>query len=265
MQKIIAIGGGENGRILPNGSKKEYETFLIDKEIVSLTNKKNPHFLFIVHAQPDSLKNQENYFQTMKKIYSEKFNCICQDLKTSDLKDDKQVKRKIEWADIIYEGGGDTDKMIKLWKNTGFDKILYKAWKDGKVISGISAGAVCWFKSCNSDSANQQNTQFCSISCLDWLNVYVTPHCNEPGRYESSIQELKKNGLVGIMLSNCSAIEIVDDKYRVITSPSKKVKEPYAIKAYWIDNNYYEEKIIINEKYQSLNDLLSKNSKKKEA
>ena len=41
MSKIIAIGGGENGRVLPNGSKKEYETFAIDKEIVSLTNKKN--------------------------------------------------------------------------------------------------------------------------------------------------------------------------------------------------------------------------------
>ena len=37
MSKIIAIGGGKNGRVLPNGSKKEYETFAIDKEIVSLS------------------------------------------------------------------------------------------------------------------------------------------------------------------------------------------------------------------------------------
>ena len=259
MSKIIAIGGGENGRVLPNGSKKEYETFAIDKEIVSLTNKKNPHFLFLVHAQPDSKESQESYFQTMKKIYSEQFNCICQDLKTFELSNDKIIKEKIEWADIIYEGGGDTDKMISLWKKTGFDKILYKSWQEGKVISGISAGAVCWFNSCNSDSANEQNTKFFSVPCLNWIGIYLTPHCNEPGRYESSIQELKKNGLIGIMLSNCSAIEIVDNKYRIITNPSKKVKEPYAIKAYWLNDSYYEEKISISEKYEPLDKLLEKN------
>ena len=52
---------------------------------------------------------------------------------------------------------------------------------------------------------------------------------------------------------------IVDNKYRIITSPSKKVKEPYAIKAYWLNGSYYEEKISINEKYESLDKLLEKN------
>ena len=48
MSKIIAIGGGENGRVLPNGSKKEYETFAIDKElkILSLYQWKMFHILF---------------------------------------------------------------------------------------------------------------------------------------------------------------------------------------------------------------------------
>lgn len=37
---IVAIGGGENGRLLKNGVYASYDTEKIDKEIVSLTNKK---------------------------------------------------------------------------------------------------------------------------------------------------------------------------------------------------------------------------------
>ena len=41
---IVAIGGGENGRLLKNGVYASYDTEKIDKEIVSLTNKKNPNY-----------------------------------------------------------------------------------------------------------------------------------------------------------------------------------------------------------------------------
>lgn len=45
--------------------------------------------------------------------------------------------------------------MLDLWRNKGFDEVLYDAWNNGKVISGISAGAVCWFKSCDSEKDNK--------------------------------------------------------------------------------------------------------------
>ena len=64
-KKIVAIGGGENGREIENNQFLPYETKSIDEEIVSLTNKKKPNYLFIVHSQ-DSLEIQDSYFQTMK-------------------------------------------------------------------------------------------------------------------------------------------------------------------------------------------------------
>lgn len=36
-KKIVAIGGGENGRIDNSGNKLSYETDTIDKEIIKLT------------------------------------------------------------------------------------------------------------------------------------------------------------------------------------------------------------------------------------
>ena len=46
-KKIIAIGGGENGRLLEDGTFAPYNTQKIDQEIVKLSEKENPHFLFI--------------------------------------------------------------------------------------------------------------------------------------------------------------------------------------------------------------------------
>lgn len=262
VKKIVSIGGGENGRILENGEKTLYETEIIDREIIKLTNKKHPNFLFLAHSMAFSLKIQESYFQTMKKIYGDMFGCECKDLKSTELIDEQKVNSLIEWADIIYEGGGDTSNMLKIWENTGFDKKLYNAWNNGKVICGISAGAVCWFNSCNSDIVVNDKVEFEKVDCLNWINAYITPHCDEEGRYESTKLQLKDNSLVGILLSNCSAIEIIDDKYRIIGSDATAhgFKVGYCYKAYWDNNNYYERKLQVTDKYLSLKNLLEKDN-----
>ena len=45
-RKIVAIGGGENWMVKPDWTKKPYETEWIDAEIVKLTGKEHPNFLF---------------------------------------------------------------------------------------------------------------------------------------------------------------------------------------------------------------------------
>lgn len=254
-KKIVAIGGGENGRFLEDGSKTLYETELFDKEIIKLTNKSNPNFLFLAHAMCFSKEIQDSYYETMKKIYGDKFGCNCKHLSVDDLYNKELVSELVEWADIIYEGGGDTFSMIKLWKDTGFDIILKEAWNNGKVICGISAGAVCWFNSCNSDCGENK---FEIVECLDWVNLFVTPHCDEEGRYESTKQQLRENKMLGIMLSSCSAIEILDDKYKILLSTGnvRNHKKGYVLKSYWKNDKYYEEMIEESDDYRSLNELL---------
>lgn len=252
MKKIlVAIGGGENGRILENGEKTPYETNIIDNEIIKLTNKKNPNFLFIGHAMNFNEEIEISYYETMKKIYQEK-GCNCKNIMSSKLQNINIIQEKINWADIIYVGGGDTLSMIKLWKQTGFDKILKEAWENGKIICGISAGAVCWFNSCNSET---ENNEFTEIECLNWYNLFATPHINEKGRYESAKEQLKNNKKVGIMLSNCSAIEIIDDKYRIITSKNNA----YCKKGYWTKNKYIEIELKTSSKFKNITELLNNN------
>lgn len=254
-KKIVAIGGGENGRPLVNGKLAPYETEPMDREIIKLTEKGKPNFLFMAHSQAVSKESQEAYYQTMKKIYGEKFGCNCQNLKSDELSNIEVVKKKIDWADIIYEGGGDTPSMIELWRNTGFDKILYEAWCKGKVICGISAGAVCWFKSCDSESCRVEEKE---VECLGWIDAHCTPHCEEQGRYEITKKNLRENGLVGIMLSDCAALEIIDNKYRMITSNSKwhNIEKPYGLRVYWKGSKYKEEQITMSKGFEDMNKLL---------
>lgn len=257
-KKIVAIGGGENGRILDNGKKTPYETENLDKEIIKLTNKKNPNFLFLAHAMCFNIDIEESYFSTMKSIYKDQLGCNCKMLKSSDLYNKKLTEELVNWADIIYEGGGDTEQMLTLWKETEFDKILKNAWINGKVISGISAGAVCYFNSCNAD---MEDDKFYVVKCLNWIDMFVTPHCDESGRYSSTKKQLKENKKVGLMLSNCSALEIIDNTYRIILNKdnNKSSKKCYAVKCYWKDNKFYEEFLTDSKEYKPLSELLDKN------
>ena len=47
--------------------------------------------------------------------------------------------------DILYVGGGATKKMLAHWQKTGICKTLLEAAHRGVILSGVSAGAICWF------------------------------------------------------------------------------------------------------------------------
>ena len=258
MKKIVAIGGGENGRAKKDGTKYPYETAPMDKEIIKLTGKEKPNFLLIAHSQP--LEWQQGYFDTMKAIYGGIYGCDCKDLKSDLLVDRNAVQQLIDWADIIYEGGGNTVTMVKLWKDSGFDKILKKAWEDGKVMCGVSAGANCWFTAYNTDAIKIQtgddNAPMGSNYGLDFLNGYFVPHCDEPERIASAKVALKENGLKGFYISNCAALAVVDDNYKLILSDgSYHGIEAYGKVACWKDGEYAEKDILPLEEYAPLKNL----------
>lgn len=159
-----------------------------------------------------------------------------EDLKSKDLINKEYVNELIEWADIIYEGGGNTLDMIKLWQETGFDVTLKNAWESGKVMCGVSAGANCWFNKCSSDSLQikyGKDQPLICIDCIGLIDGLYVPHCDEPGRYEKAKDLLKGTNEIGLLISNCCALEIIDDKYRLlIGNPIEHDVEPYGLKSY---------------------------------
>ena len=47
--------------------------------------------------------------------------------------------------DVIYVGGGSLLNLIAIWRAHALHKILRRAWEQGIVLCGISAGSMCWF------------------------------------------------------------------------------------------------------------------------
>lgn len=214
MTKLIAIGGGEIGR-----PGKPIETLAIDKEIIKQSGKKHPNLLFIGTASKDS----EGYYETIEKYFGKKLGCRTDVLHlVKDNPSAKTIKDKILSADIIYVGGGNTLYMIRKWKSLGIDKLLYQAYIKGTVMSGLSAGAICWFLYGTSDSrmiTDPNYKDYIRVKGLGWYNIIISPHhITEKKRKAGLIKQIKRHGGIGLALDDYAAIEIINDKYKIITS-----------------------------------------------
>jgi aminopeptidase N len=130
MKQIIAIGGGGFGR--------EIGELKIEKYIVKQSNKSNPKICFIPTATGDDQGYIDNFYKAFNSL-----NCVTSHIdffkRTIDL------ESHILEQDIIYVGGGNTKSMLAVWKEWELDSILKNAYENNIIMSGVSAGAICWF------------------------------------------------------------------------------------------------------------------------
>lgn len=249
MKKIVTIGGGEIGR-----PGYPAETTKIDRELIRLTGKKSPTVLFIPTASSDS----EGYYQAVKKHFGKKLGCKTDVLWLIKEKSSRKViQEKIMSADIVYVGGGNTQKMLRIWKLSGVDKVLKKALGQGIILSGLSAGSICWFRGGASDSRkfNNPNADLIKITGLGFIPALHSPHYDvEKDRRLGLKKIMKKTSGIAIAIDNCCAVEFIDDKYRVIASKPKAM----AYKVYWKAGKYHEEILPKIKEFRPVSELLAK-------
>jgi len=58
--------------------------------------------------------------------------------------------------DVIFVTGGNTANALAIWRTHGFDEVLREAWEKGVLLTGWSAGAICWFDAAVTDSFGPQ-------------------------------------------------------------------------------------------------------------
>jgi dipeptidase E len=214
LKAIVAIGGGE---IRTRG------TAPIDREIIRLSNRKNPKLLFIPTASSDS----QRYWNRVQENFGKFLKCKTDVLfLIKEQPSREQIRRKILSTDIIYVGGGNTLQMMRLWRRFGVDKFLRAAYEKGVVLSGISAGAICWFDSGHSDSMsfyNPKEWNYINVKGLGLIKGIHCPHYNSRTRGVPRRKDfrdmIRKTGGIGIAIENNCAIEFIDGRfYKVITS-----------------------------------------------
>ncbi len=207
MGKIVAIGGGELGL---------GETDIIDRFIVDLVEKENPNLLFIPTASNDNV-----YYINSVKDYFLKYGCVVDSLNlvaTSMTND--EIKEKILLSDIIYVGGGDTNYMLDIWREHKLEKLLVEAFDRGVVLSGLSAGAICWFDFGHYDDDPSTNFGYWDkqkAKGLGLINGALCPHFNYENHRKFN-EVIKINKTNGIALEDKTALVLLDDELSIIKS-----------------------------------------------
>jgi dipeptidase E len=240
-QKIIAIGGG---------NFKAGKTAAIDHEILRSTGKAKPHMVFI----PTASRDDELYCVSMTEHFTG-LGCTVESLLLIKEKPSYQViKDTLESADIIYVGGGNTLRMMNLWRKLGVDTLLADARLRGVVLCGVSAGSICWFDHGNSDSRKDNNpaAEYIKVTALRFIPALNCPHYDSESDRQQSLKKMtRRYPGVAIALTDCAALQVVGDTYRVIIS------QPHAraYKVYWNDREFYEHEIEVSSEFRPLAQL----------
>ena len=184
-RQIIAIGGGGFGR---NPGIGRIEQYILDQ-----SDKETPNICFIPTATGDNEAYKVSYYATMTKL-----NCNPTHLdffkRTPDL--DKLIQKQ----DVVFVGGGNTKSMLAVWREWGLDKILKKAYESGTIMSGVSAGAICWFEKGITDSWSN-NLKI--LNCLGFTKGNCCPHYDEEPERKPILSYFISNSTI----DNCYAID----------------------------------------------------------
>jgi dipeptidase E len=93
--------------------------------------------------------------------------------------------------DLIFVGGGNTANMLAIWRLHGVDALLREALEAGVVLSGSSAGGICWFEHGVTDSFGPQ---LGPMDCLGFLAGSFCPHWDDEENRRPVFHRLLNDG-----------------------------------------------------------------------
>ena len=106
--------------------------------------------------------------------------------------------------------------VLAIWDDWGMSQLLKDAYNKGVIMSGVSAGAICWFTSGITDS---WDNELRILPCLNFISGTCCPHYDEePAR----IPYVKKI-LLEEKLTNCISIEGGSAMHFIDGKPFKNV------------------------------------------
>jgi peptidase E len=93
--------------------------------------------------------------------------------------------------DLIWVGGGSVANLLALWRLHGLDAVLHRAWQEGVVLSGVSAGSLCWHLGGTTDSFGPDLQR---IDALGWLPYSNGVHYDSEAQRRPLFQQLVADG-----------------------------------------------------------------------
>lgn len=180
---ILAIGG--------------VRTDAIARHVMTVVEKPHPRLLYVGTASAESAENtkwiDDLYGRDAAVEHLRFFPWPPSDLRALVLE-----------QDIVLVGGGNTANMLAIWRAHGFDTVLREAWRRDILLTGWSAGAICWFEAGVTDSFGPQLE---GMDCLGFLRGSACPHYDGEELRRPRYAELLRSGFpAGIAIDDDVAV-----------------------------------------------------------
>jgi peptidase E len=141
---ILATSGG-----LKMGRRTRWEfaplmDFAID--LAGLSGRA-PRICALATAQGDSPEPIRNFYDAANLA-----GCTPSHLALFLMPNVEDMREHLLSQDVIWVGGGSVAGLLALWRLHGVDAIMAEAWQAGVVLTGVSAGSLCWHQGGTTDS-----------------------------------------------------------------------------------------------------------------
>lgn len=225
MRQIIAIGGGGFGRVIKD--------LKIENYIKSQCKSDSPKICFIPTATGDDNQYIENFYKAFDSIG-------CKTSHIDFFKRTINLAEHIKKQDIIFVGGGNTKSMLAVWKDWGLDVLLEEAYKNGVIMCGVSAGAICWF---NKGITDSWADDLAIMDCLGFVDGVCCPHYDE----EPTRRPYVKDSLDNADFDECMGVEgnaalhiINEESYKSVNFGDNKNSYRISLKDNIVDEDPFE-------------------------
>lgn len=182
-RQIIAIGGGS--------FTVEADGLRLERYVIAQTGKRRPRVAFLGTATGDADTYVAKFYAAFTKLQ-------CRPTHVPLFARTPDLRKALLSQDVIYVGGGNTRSMLATWREWGIPRILREALRRGIVLTGVSAGAICWFKAGVTDS---WAGTLRPLPCLGFLSGTCCPHYDGEKERRPSTQRLVAARQIGPTLA----------------------------------------------------------------
>ena len=197
-------------RIIPCGGRELWYPQLIDF-VLSFAKRSRPKVLFLPTASGDDETHRRLFGMAMGRRPCD-LAVLLLFARTVD-----DVDGLIRDQDVIVVGGGNTANMLAIWRLHGVDRALRAAYDGGTVLTGWSAGCICWYEGGTTDSFTPELGPL--HDGLGFLTGSASPHYDsEPRRPLVYAREIAAGLPPGIALDDGVAAVYEDERLIEVVS-----------------------------------------------
>ena len=213
-RQIIPIGGG--------GFYRDAENLELEKYLIRQIGVECPRVAFV----PTASGEPDHYVAS---FYAAFLKLGCRPSVLTFFKRTPDLRSFLLDQDVIYVGGGNTKSLLALWRDWGVVEILREAWASGIVLTGVSAGAICWFEQGLTDSFADGLRP---LDGLGFLAGSCCPHYDGEPQRRPSYHRLLSSGEIsaGIAIEDWTGVHFKGKEiFKIIAS--KRGARAYSMRA----------------------------------